>query len=177
MTGYLKHIDHVILGLPLVVLTTIGAANGCLEKSPSSTVRTVGWLGVHTAILLGVVSGVPLLAYSLAKTIFAKFLNVMTFNHFKCLRSFQKDTEFQLNATFIIVSTLPLIVLALPQVIRACVKAYQIYARFQKVKEEFFQSELLINLTEAYQILQKILHPTEEPENVEDRSGVNRILA
>jgi hypothetical protein len=85
----LREVDHVILGLPMFTCMAVGAAGGLLQQSSYKPVKTAGWFGTHTAIILGVVCGVPLLVYSIAKVAFATALNELTLNCFDCIRSFK----------------------------------------------------------------------------------------
>ncbi len=158
----LPELDHIILGLPVAAFSALGAASGFLEQNRFAPVRVVGWLGCRTAIVLGVFSGLPLLIYSIAKTAFAKTLNAATFNRFECLKAFEKHAELQLNVSFITVSALPVIILALPHAIRIAYKTYDTYKQLQAVKDELEKSELWKNLQELYKNMQNVLNPEEQ---------------
>ena len=93
----LKEADHIILGLPVAAFSALGAASGFLEQNRFAPVRAMGWLGCRTAIVLGIISGLPLLVYSIAKTAFAKTLNAATFNRFEYLKAFEKHAALQLK--------------------------------------------------------------------------------
>jgi hypothetical protein len=150
MNGILRDADHVILGLPMLTCMGIGAAGGLLQQFSYQPVKTAGWFGTHTAIILGIVSGVPLLVYSIAKIAFAKVLNELTLNRFDCIRSFKEHAEMQFTVTIVTVSALPLIVLALPHAIQGAYKAYQTYQEVQKVYDDFTQSDLYVTLRDLY---------------------------
>lgn len=159
MMHVLREVDHVLLGLPMMACAGAGAIGGLMQQTPYAPVRAAGWLGARTAIVLGVVAGIPLLVYSLAKLTFAKTLNGMTFNYFDCLKSFEKHSELQFNITLVTVSTLPMIILALPHVIKAGIKAYQTYQQMQAVYDDFVQSDLYKNLLALYDQINQMFHP------------------
>lgn len=146
----LRDADHFLLGLPMLACMTGGAVAGFLQQTSIEPLKAVGWLGKHTAIILGVASGVPLMVYSFAKLTFAKILNTVTWNHFECLKSFKEHAEWQFNVTLIAVSALPLIVIALPHLIPAAYKSYKTYKECQKIIDELTKSDLYKTLTSLY---------------------------
>src|SRR5690242_13121891 len=123
MMYVLRDADHVLLGLPMLTCMAGGLGGGLLQQSSYQPLRAAGWFGTRAAIILGVVSGVPLLIYSLTKVIFANLLDELTFNRFECLKSFKEHSELQFTVTLVVVSALPLIVLSLPQMIEPAYKA------------------------------------------------------
>jgi hypothetical protein len=168
MIQFLKEVDHVFLGLPMLTCAAAGALSGLLQQTPYAPVRAIGWLGCRTAIVLGVVTGIPLLMYSLTKLIFAKFLKVMTFNYFDSLKSFEKHAELQFNITLVTVSTLPLIIFALPHLIQASYKAYQNYHHLQAVYDEFSRSDLYKTLQNLYGQMNQIFYSAPSIDPVEN---------
>jgi hypothetical protein len=159
MMYILRDIDHVLLGMPMLACMGGGVCGGLVQQSSYAPVKASGWLGTHTAIILGVISGIPLLAYSLAKVIFANVLNELTFNRFECLKSFKEHAELQFTVTLVIVSALPLIVLALPHMIQPAYKAYQTYQEYQKVYDDFIQSDLYLTLSNLYTQCRQLFSP------------------
>lgn len=154
MMSILREADHLLLATPVLACATAGAVSGFMQQSSYAPVRAMGWLGCRMAVILGVVSGIPLLIYSISKVLFAKILNLATFHHFEALDSFEKHAEMQFAVSMVAVSTLPVIIFALPPIIEAGYKAYQAYHEIQKVKDEFLNSDLyktLKNLYDQYQ--------------------------
>jgi hypothetical protein len=153
MVKVLNEVDHLLVGLPMLTCVAAGVGFGLLQQVEKRPLKAVGWLGTRAAIVLGAISGVPLLIYSLAKVIFAKALNVVTRNHFASLKSFEKHAELQFTVTLVTVSTLPVIVLALPQIIKKAHLTYQALKSFQKLKavgNEFLASDLYKSLKDCY---------------------------
>lgn len=163
MMYILREMDHLLLSIPLMACAGFGAVGGLLEQAPYTPVKASGWLISRTAIVLGVVTGIPLLVYSLSKLTFAKILNSVTFNRFESLKSFEQHAELQFTVTLVAVSTLPLIIFAIPHVIRAGFKAYQTYKEYQAVYNEFTESELFKTLSQLYVQINQALHP-QQPE-------------
>lgn len=150
MMSILREADHLLLATPVFACATAGAVSGFMQQSSYAPIRAIGWLGCRMTVILGVVSGIPLLIYSISKVLFAKILNLATFHHFEALESFEKHAEMQFAVSLVAVSTLPVIIFALPPIIQACYKAYQVYNEFQKVKDEFLNSDLYKTLKNLY---------------------------
>jgi hypothetical protein len=88
MTPLLKDADNLLLSLPILACATAGAVGRLMEQHSNPIIKGSGWLGSRISMVTGIISGVPLLVYNFAKTIFAKLLNTMTFNRFETLQNF-----------------------------------------------------------------------------------------
>lgn len=161
MNSFFREVDHLLLSLPMLSCMAGGAACGFLQQLSYEPVKAAGWLGARVAIVLGVVCGVPLLVYSLAKLTFAKALNMLTLNQFESLKSFEEHSELQFNITLVTVSTLPLIVFALPHVIKTAYLTYQTYQQYQAIYDEFMESDLYLTLEALYTQIQQTFNPNQ----------------
>lgn len=156
MNNFTKNIDYIILGSPVLSCMGVGLAGGILQQKSYAPAKVVGWLGVHAAIVCGVASGLPLMVYSIAKFVFAKALNELTFRRSKYLNTFEEYSELQCKVTLFTISALPVIVLALPHVYKPAFKTYEKYKEFQKTYEEFKKSDLYNTLNTLYTQLNQI---------------------
>ena len=161
MMSFLKQADHLLLATPVLACASVGAASGFMEQSSYAPVRALGWLGCRSAIILGVLSGIPLLIYSVTKVLFAKVLNAITWNYFTKLQSFEKHAEMQFAISVIGVSTLPMAMFALPTILRAGYKAYQTYQEIQRVIDDFYNSDFYKSLRSLYDQYQQWINPNE----------------
>jgi hypothetical protein len=75
---FVSHIDDVVIGLPALVTGGIGYL--CTTAGRNSSNQTLGSFGFiigRTLSLVGLVAGLPLLIWNLAKVIFANSLNII----------------------------------------------------------------------------------------------------
>lgn len=168
--GYMnvfRELDHIILGIPAIVCSSFGVGGRFLEQSQNKVVHATGWLGCRAAIVLSILSGLPLIIYSFAKALLGKALNAITMERFVCLKDFKEHAEIQLNVTLITVSALPLIILSLPTVIPAAITAYKTYKEFAKAIQAVKDSDLFKTLQDLYYRL-KGMNQLQQKEDMEE---------
>ncbi len=159
-----RELDHVILGTPVILCSAFGVGGRFLEQSDNKVAHATGWLGCRTAIVLSILSGLPLIIYSCAKALLGKALNAVTMERFACLRDFKEHAEIQLNVTLITVSALPLIILSLPTVIPAVITAYKTYKEVAKAIQAVKDSDLFKTLQDLYKQLKGLNQPQQKEE-------------
>jgi hypothetical protein len=142
MTPLLKDADNLLLSLPILACATAGAVGRLMEQHSNPIIKGSGWLGSRISMVTGIISGVPLLVYNFAKTIFAKLLNTMTFNRFETLQNFAHFCELRLDIAIVALPSVPVAILSAPYVIRTGIKAYQI---INQAKEIFGKMQITID--------------------------------
>ncbi|CUI16166.1 hypothetical protein PNK_0538 [Candidatus Protochlamydia naegleriophila] len=124
--------------------------------------REVGWLGTRCAIVLSLVSGVPLLVYSIAKVIVLDALNSGAGGKIEGLKKYSEESKLRLNISLIGVSALPLLILSGPALIRAAYQTYLMYESTQEIIHHFRQSESFQALENSYHLLANLVNGMHE---------------
>ena len=167
-TDLLFSLDMLIFGSPMMPCSSIGIAGKVLEETELPILSELGWLASRSMIPLGMLSGIPLLVYSLAKTVIAKGLNGITFNQIKMLNKFSKFTEKQFMISAVAVSALPLFILSMPKAVKM---AYQFYGlSYLIIFDNVNRSRIFQTMEKHYELLSgAIVLPSDEPRpNVHD---------
>lgn len=94
-----KYADNLILALPATATAAIGVGFSYLEAKENVVASTLGAIGNRIFSVLTVVAGTVLLAWNLAKVIFAHLLNMATLGYVKPLKDFINFTEMELSAS------------------------------------------------------------------------------
>lgn len=77
---FVSHMDDVVIGLPALVTGGIGyLCTTAARNSSNQTLGSFGFIVGRTLSLVGLVAGLPLLIWNLAKVIFANALNILGF--------------------------------------------------------------------------------------------------
>lgn len=129
----IKYVDTAILSLPVVATAAIGTGFSYLAESKNSINRSIGWLGSRACMLITPVTGLPLLAYSLAKCIFLNLLAKITFNKYQCLNRWAAEADLHFKIICFAVPTVIVVTPYLPQIIRGAIKAHQTYKQYAPV--------------------------------------------
>lgn len=153
---FLREFDHLLLATPVIASAGVGAASGFMQQSKQAPVQAIGWFGCRAAVILGVLSGIPLLTYSFTKVLFAKTLTFALGSRFEVLKSFEEHAEMQFSVSLIVVSTFPVMVFALPAILQTCYKTYQACKELQKVKDEFMNSDFYKTMSNLYEEYKKM---------------------
>lgn len=88
--------DNIILGLPMAATASIGAGFSYLEASENVAASSVGAIGNRVFTVATLAAGTILIAYNLAKVIFAHLLNLATLGCIQPLKDFVAFTETEL---------------------------------------------------------------------------------
>lgn len=163
MNKILSGIDHLVIGSPVLICGAVGVGFGFLEQSQNQIAKAVGFLGCRTAIILGVVSGLPVMIYSFAKTIFAKALNAGLGKQYKGLKDFAEQSEKQLNITLVAVAGYPIWILISPKIVRLLLVTYRTSQQIQAVIAAFFESEQYAQLKATYDQIQRLFPSGSRP--------------
>ncbi len=95
LSTVLKNSDILLFSLPVAIPLALGVGCNVMEHSDKRVLQAIGWLGTRVCVILVVLTGVTLVVWSLAKTMFVHGLNAITCRRIESLKHWAEYFDIQ----------------------------------------------------------------------------------